>query len=107
VDAGTTRFDGSVGIGTSAPSRALEVVDGTGNPQVRLSYTSGSVYSEIQTTSTGNLELRPAVSGAGDRVVVYPGAGAANARIHFTGMGTGYGTKEIDFLLPSTSKKRL
>ena len=45
---------GNVGIGTTGPDRKLDVLDAS-NPQLRLTHTDGSVYSEFQTDSSGNL----------------------------------------------------
>ena len=49
---------GNVGIGTTGPDRKLDILD-TANPQVRLTHTDGSVYTDLQTTSSGNLNLLP------------------------------------------------
>jgi hypothetical protein len=46
-----------LGAGT-APARRLEVADGT-NPQLRLSYSVGSVYADMQVNSAGQLVIAP------------------------------------------------
>ncbi|NTW89455.1 MAG: hypothetical protein HGB37_00895 [Candidatus Moranbacteria bacterium] len=56
---------GNAGIGTSSPDRRLDVLD-TSNPQLRLTYTDGSVYTDFQTTSGGDLTITP--SGGDTRV---------------------------------------
>ncbi len=48
---------GNVGIGTGGPDRKLDVLDT--NPQLRLTYTDGSVYSDIWTDSGGSLWHQP------------------------------------------------
>jgi len=50
--------NGAVGIGTTGPDRRLDVLDAT-NPQLRLTYTDGSVYTDFQTTSGGDLTITP------------------------------------------------
>lgn len=47
-----------VGIGTTGPDRKLDVLD-TSGPQLRLTYTDGSVYTDFETTSNGDLHIRP------------------------------------------------
>lgn len=49
---------GLVGIGTTSPDRKLDVLDAS-NPQLRLTYTDGSVYTDFQTDSSGNLTITP------------------------------------------------
>lgn len=45
--------DQEVGIGTATPRRALDVLDAS-NPQLRLTHTDNTHYSETQTSPTGN-----------------------------------------------------
>src|SRR5688500_17023620 len=45
---------GNAGAGTTSPARKLEVVD-SANPQLRLTHTDGSAYTDFQTLSSGNL----------------------------------------------------
>jgi len=49
---------GYLGINTTGPDRRLDVLDAT-NPQLRLTYTDGSVYTDLQTDSTGRLIITP------------------------------------------------
>jgi hypothetical protein len=66
---------GEFGIGTASPARKLDIVD-SGNPQLRLTYTSGN-YVDFFVTSTANststLIIDSPYSGTSD--VVYIGAG--------------------------------
>ena len=55
---------GNVGIHTSGPDRILDVLDAS-NPQLRLTYTDGSVYTDFQTTSSGYLYLNPSGTNVG------------------------------------------
>ncbi|NTW75720.1 MAG: hypothetical protein HGB34_02350 [Candidatus Moranbacteria bacterium] len=57
---------GYVGIGTSAPDRRLDVLDAS-NPQLRLTHTDGTVYTDFQTTSGGDLTITPS---GGDMTLV-------------------------------------
>ena len=54
-DAGTNH---RLGLGTTGPDRRLDVLDAS-NPQLRLTYTDGSVYADFQTNSSGNLIVNP------------------------------------------------
>jgi hypothetical protein len=49
---------GNVGIGTTSPNRKLDVLD-TSNPQLRLTHTAGSAYTDFQVVSTGQLVISP------------------------------------------------
>ncbi len=62
LNAGTQVTGGDVGIGTASPASKLDVLN-AGN-QLRLSY-SGSIFSDIQTTSSGYLFLNPSNGPAG------------------------------------------
>lgn len=46
--------NGNVGINTTGPDRKLDILDAS-NPQLRLTHTDGSVYAELQASSTGDL----------------------------------------------------
>lgn len=59
---GTGAF-GRVGIGTASPDRNSEIVDDT-NPQLRLTHTEGSVYTDFLTMSTGKLQIIPVGGGS-------------------------------------------
>lgn len=50
--------NGLVGIGTGGQDRKLDILDAT-NPQLRLTYTDNSAYTDFQTLSTGNLRITP------------------------------------------------
>lgn len=47
---------GNLGLGLNAPNAALDVLSATGN-NLRLTYTAGTVYSELNTTASGILNL--------------------------------------------------
>ena len=47
-----------LGVGTTGPDRKLDVLDAS-NPQLRLTHTDGSVYTDFQTTSAGYLYINP------------------------------------------------
>lgn len=49
---------GNLGIGTTGPDRKLDVLDAT-DPQIRATYTDGSVYTDFQTNSSGDMLLTP------------------------------------------------
>ncbi len=49
---------GNVGINTTGPDRKLDVLDAS-NPQLRLTHTDGSVYTEFQADSGGDLTVNP------------------------------------------------
>ncbi len=61
----STISSGKIGIGTTGPDRKLDVLDAS-SPQLRLTYTDGSVYADLQTNSSGYLNLLP----SGNRVVL-------------------------------------
>ena len=46
----------SVGIGTTGPDRKLDVLDAS-NPQIRLTTTDGTVYSDVQNTANANMVI--------------------------------------------------
>lgn len=56
----------NVGINTTGPDRRLDVLDAS-NPQMRLTYTDGTVYTDLQTTSSGYLYINNTATG-GTRV---------------------------------------
>src|SRR3989338_6526482 len=49
---------GSVGVNTTGPDRRFDILDAS-NPQLRLTYTDGSEYTDFQTNSSGNLNITP------------------------------------------------
>jgi len=49
---------GAVGMGTTGPDRKLDVLDAA-NPQLRLTQTDGTVYTDLFTDASGNLALHP------------------------------------------------
>jgi hypothetical protein len=61
----TLFVDGSsVGIGTTGPDGKLDILS-TSGPQLRLSYTDGSVYTDLQTTDDGFLYINPSQNRVG------------------------------------------
>jgi parallel beta-helix repeat protein len=63
-----------LGIGTTGPDRKLDVLDNTGNPQLRLTYTDGSVYTDFFTSSTGILIIDTSLTN--DTVYIGPNPSA-------------------------------
>ena len=55
---GTSVGTGNIGIGTAGPDRRLDVLDAS-NPQMRLTYTDGTVYTDFRTNSGGDLVITP------------------------------------------------
>lgn len=55
---------GNVGVNTSGPDRKLDVLDAS-NPQLRLTQADGSVYTDLQTTSSGYLSISPSGGNTG------------------------------------------
>lgn len=49
---------GNLGIGTTGPDRKLDILDAS-NPQLRLTHTDGSVYTDLLTDSGGDLTITP------------------------------------------------
>lgn len=52
----TIKSTGSIGIGTTGPDRKLDVLDAS-NPQLRLTRTDGSVYTDFQNAATTGLAV--------------------------------------------------
>lgn len=52
------RDGGFVGIGTVDPDSRIDILDSSG-PQLRLTHTDGSIYTEFQTDSNGHLAVDP------------------------------------------------
>jgi len=79
---------GNVGLGAAAnvPARQLEVEDGS-NPQVRLSYAPGSVYTDLETDSSGNLVITPTggyvIANVVGSVIGNVAAAGANTQVQF------------------------
>ena len=46
----------AVGIGTTGPDRKLDILDAS-NPQLRLTHTDGSVFTDLRSVSTGGLAI--------------------------------------------------
>lgn len=55
----------TIGIGTTGPDAKLDVLTNSG-PQLRLTYTDGSVYTNFTTDSGGDLTIR---ASGGDVVI--------------------------------------
>ncbi|NTV55051.1 MAG: hypothetical protein HGA16_00925, partial [Candidatus Moranbacteria bacterium] len=58
VTGGSSYIGTTLGINTTGPDRRLDVLDAS-NPQLRLTYTDGSVYTDLQTNSGGDLVITP------------------------------------------------
>ena len=75
---GVKNFSSNVGIGTTSPDRKLDILD-TSNPQLRLTHTDGTKYSEFKVDSSNNftLSLSSQTSGntAGGNLTIIPGIG--------------------------------
>jgi len=71
---GTAISTGNVGIGTTGPDRKLDVLDSSGSPQLRLTYTDGSVYTDFFTSSTGILIIDTSLTN--DTVYIGPNPSA-------------------------------
>jgi len=89
---------GNVGINTTGPDRRLDVLDAS-NPQIRLTHTDGSVYTDLQTTSSGYLQITPSGSRVGIGVtptvpldIAGPVGGGTGLRL----AGTGDQTMRVD-----------
>ncbi len=67
INANNGFFGGSVGIGTVTPARRLEIVDAS-NPQLRLTHTEGSIYTDFQMNSNGDLVVN--VDGISNQLVL-------------------------------------
>lgn len=76
----TIDTDGNVGINTTGPDRKLDVLDST-NPQLRLAHTDGTVWNDLQTTSTGELQL---TSSAGRAILDLKANTSSNPKIQFS-----------------------
>jgi len=54
--------EGRTGIGVSSPAAKLEILDAS-TTQLRLTHTAGTIFTDSQTTSAGNLFINPQKSG--------------------------------------------
>jgi hypothetical protein len=73
---------GNVGINTTGPDRKLDILDAS-NPQLRLTYTDGSVYSDLQSNSSGDLVMRT----TGDNFYMLDNSIAAGAKFALSDSG--------------------
>lgn len=71
---------GKLGIGTAGPDRALDVLDAS-NPQIRLTQADGTVYVDLKTDSSGNLNVLP----SGTTVTIGSGASGVDYILQFNG----------------------
>ena len=95
---------GSVGFGTDAPARAVDILDAT-NPQLRLTTTASSVYGDIQNSTNVNLAISgnslDASSGLQYGMQINPTinqsstAGYTALLVNATQTATGSGTKKL------------
>jgi hypothetical protein len=72
------KTDGNLGVGTNTPRRRIDILDAS-NPQLRLTHTDNSVYTDFQTNSSGYLTINATGSrillGADDSDKTFWGAG--------------------------------
>ncbi len=97
--------NGNVGINTVSPDRKLDVLDAS-NPQIRLTYTDGSVYTDLQTTSGGGLTITPTATASGVNITSANTSGTgATASLSVTGnsLTTGAGFSVASSSLTSGS----
>ena len=57
-NSGWIQIPNALGINTSGPDRKLDVLDSTA-PQIRLTHTDGTIYSELQADGNGDLVILP------------------------------------------------
>lgn len=74
---------GNVGIGTTGPDRLLDILDAS-DPQLRLTQADGTVYTDLQTNSSGEYIVTP----TGNMAIVEGGATTSST------LGIGYNTSE-------------
>lgn len=81
---------GNVGINTTGPDRKLDILDAS-NPQLRLTYTDNSIYSDLQTGANGGLAL------TGSNLTVNGAIGFSNSFTiaNATGSASQYGEKLV------------
>lgn len=77
VSDGNIIASGNVGIGTTGPDRKLDVLDAS-NPQLRLSQADGTVYSDFQMTSAGDLVMN--IDGVSNQLVLDNGGNVGIGR---------------------------
>ncbi|MFA6076435.1 MAG: hypothetical protein WC778_11465, partial [Negativicutes bacterium] len=107
-NAGAAYFAGNVGVNNSGPDRKLESLDAS-NPQLRLTHTDNSVYTDFKTNSDGDLYIAPSGgdvgigattpqstldlgNGTGGRSIVWGGSTGTG---HFASIGTAYSTSSL------------
>lgn len=71
-----------LGIGTTGPDRKLDVLDAS-NPQMRLTHTDGSIYTDLKTSNSGDLQI----SNTGNCVFIGASSGNVNTSTNSTGLG--------------------
>ena len=59
VIGGINYAGGNVGVGSTSPDARLDVLDGSDNPQMRLTRTDGSLYADFCVDQYGNLGINP------------------------------------------------
>ena len=85
---------GNVGIGVLRGGRTLEVLDSS-NPQLRLSQTQSSFYTDLQTTSAGNLYINPSGGSVGI------GTTAPGGTLSISNNTSGYGFDALQVWAPN------
>lgn len=87
------KASGLIGINTTSADRRLDILDAA-NPQLRLTYTDGSVYTDFGTSSTGTMTITTTGSTGN---IVFQSNGASTAGVVQIGSG-GSGSAVPDML---------
>jgi len=77
-------FSQGIGVNTTSPDRMLDVEDNSGNPQIRITYTSGTVYTEMTTNVLGDL----GIIATNDRVGIGTNSPQNNLHVCSKSLGT-------------------
>lgn len=84
----TIKNDGKVGINTTTPRRRADFLDAS-NPQLRLTHTDNSVFTDLQTDASGYLQVTP----SGQKTVFNGNVGNTTAEFdRYIDVGAGVST---------------